>query len=276
MLRSVHIPGAMADDKAKRKALQKALQAEAARALELWGRDAKVSKAKKGSPNFPFPIYIQRVVNQPEDASAFDIGELTVRLYVNGLDLATSPVSVKVTDKLPSVMIAAIQQRILAEWVAALQSDPTRWHVEEVLRWVEESFRMLCGLVDKCLDPYMGVTADGATQRRFAVIEPRDVEERKLTQAEKAAKAEEEERKAEEARAYWAKRREERAGKEMERAEAEGERKRALAEKGLLESGPAKLSKKQQQAMLEEKRAKKGRRTAKTGPRRRKFVPDEA
>ena len=225
--------------KAERKALQKALQSEAAAALERWGSEIKVGKAKKGAEGYPFPIYVRRVVPQPESASEFDVGELTIKFIVNGLDVGETPPEVKVADKLPKVMVKAMQKRILGEWLAAIHSEPGVWHIEAMCFWVEENFRLLCGVVDECLDPYMGVSADGATQRRFAVIEPRQ-EERKLTPEEEAAKAAAEEAEAEAAREYWAKKRAERAEREYQRALEEGERKRQLAEAGLLEEGPQK------------------------------------
>jgi len=265
----------MAEDKAARKALQKALQLEAAKAMELWGSEIKVGKAKKKDPTFPFPIYVRRTVSQPDDACEFDIGEINVRLVVNGLDLEEDPPSVKVTDKLPAVMVKAMEKRVLGEWLAALQSgEPGSWHIVEMLQWCKDNFRLLCGVADQCLDPYMGTSFDGATQRRYAVIEPRQ-EERKMSQAEKAKAAEDEEAELEAAREYWATRRAERAEKEAERAAIEGAKKKQMADEGVLEKGPVKLSKKQLLAAAEEKRAMKGRRTAKTASRRKKFVPED-
>jgi len=262
----------MSSAKALRKALKKALKVEAKACVEKWGDQIKISKGKGESP---FPIYVRRTIPQPAAASDFDLAELTVRLYINGLDTKETPVSVRVTTQLPVELKAAVEGNISTAWEATLKATEGQaaWHLVTMLQWVEDSFRQLLGLVPKCLDTYLGVTADGATQRRIAIIEP--VVEKVLTEEEKAALAEKEAEEAERAKAYWEAKREEREAEEQKRREADAAEKRRLAEEGLLESKPAKLSKKQLKALADDKKLRKGRRQAKTGPRRRKFVPPE-
>lgn len=69
---------------------KKALQVEVMAVKQKWGDEIKLSKAKDG-PLAPLPISIQRTIELPADASAYDVVELKVKLWLDSLDVSGEP-----------------------------------------------------------------------------------------------------------------------------------------------------------------------------------------
>mmetsp|Transcript_14457 Transcript_14457/g.25284 ORF Transcript_14457/g.25284 Transcript_14457/m.25284 type:complete len:167 (+) Transcript_14457:119-619(+) len=159
-----------------------------------------------------------------------------------------------------------MEKRVMANWIKRLKQrrpGTSNWFLEGVLGWVELNYVELLS----ALPPYVSrFLADTVPQEwHYTLAEPRaHVQQQEEVEMTPEQKANEEARLAREAARQ--------AAAEEEKARYAAER-RAAAEAGL--EGPAFRQKSKKE--IEEERARKrgqGNRTAKAGPRRRKYDPD--
>jgi len=172
--------------------------------------------------------------------------------------------------ELPPEVQTAMQDAVLAEWRrrGAARGGAGEGGVlhclEELLAWCEASYVDLLSTVPVFVSRFIAEKATGGNEWRYCILEPRapppaEEEEVELTEEQAAAEAARIEREL--ARAEAAEEERQRYAEERRRlAELEGPK-------------PRQLSKKEQEELKAARRGQ-GDRTAKTGPRRRKFDPE--
>jgi len=253
---------------------KKALQSEMVAVKTRWSDEVKLSKAKD-SPTAPFPVTLQRTIPKPEAASAFDVEELRLQLLVASSDRATMPISVQVAGELPPTVQKRIAAHVEARWREEIEARGAApgWMLEKILGWAEGAYADLLWLEPTYVEQYEGCDDHGMTIRRYAIAEPPEAKaaEEEAAGASGGSEEEETEEEAEEDPEV------ERQRRIKEKAEAEADRlwreERRREHEALGEEGrqPQGVSKKEQQRLIEEKRAKKqGHRTAKTGQKAHK------
>ena len=151
---------------------KKALQVEVMAVKQKWGDEIKLSKTKDG-PTAPLPISLQRTIPAPDDASAYDVSEYKVKLWLDSLDVSGEPlvrVEVDPADLVPS-LARKMEERVGAQWRSELKARGLGkgWLLEKMFSWCESKFVELLNLDPACLDMYMGVDVNGMTIRRFAL-----------------------------------------------------------------------------------------------------------
>mmetsp|Transcript_18592 Transcript_18592/g.37874 ORF Transcript_18592/g.37874 Transcript_18592/m.37874 type:complete len:283 (+) Transcript_18592:3-851(+) len=265
---------------------KKALQAEVMAVKQKWGDEIKLSKAKDG-PRAPLPISIQRSIETPADAAAYDIVELKVKLWLDSLDVSGEPpVRVEVDPVSVTVALASkIAERVGAQWQSELQARGLGkgWLLEKMLSWCESKFVELINLEPACLDMYMGEDANGMTMRRFALVEKTDesaATEPAVGEPDDASSSDEASEESEDDDVRKERERLERINLKAE-AEADRlwreERRREFEALGEDAKRPTAVSKKEQQAAIKAKQDKRqGVRTAKTGSKANKFDAEAA
>ena len=245
----------------------KALKKELAAVKTRWS-DVKLFWKK---PNPPWPVRIQRVLSQPPPY-AFDVDDFKVVLFVDGPNMDTLPVHVEVTQKeLPGVLTKRIAQEIETKWKAVLSSQlenmTTRsWLVKRLLVWIESQFSDFLRLMPELLESYMGVDTNGASLRRYTIVEVADEEEAASAVVERVYTEEELERKA-----MVVERRKKKRAAAMHKAacEADAARSRAMRNKEMgIDQGGA--SGPQEKKLT--RKEKQGVRQRKTGARATKFA----
>lgn len=171
---------------------KKALQVEVMAVKQKWGDEIKLSKTKDG-PTAPLPISLQRTIPVPDDASAYDVSEYKVKLWLDSLDVSGEPlvrVEVDPTDLVPT-LARKMEERVGAQWRSELKARGLGkgWLLEKMFSWCESKFVELLNLDPACLDMYMGVDVNGMTIRRFAIVEKVDEREAAAAAAALAAAA---------------------------------------------------------------------------------------
>lgn len=180
------------------------------------------------------------------------------------------PIAVEMsTDTvLPSNVQVAMQDAVLSEWRTRLdrKNGKVGWDLVPMLEWVESHYVELLSVLPVYVNRFIAVNDQGSNEWRFTILEPtaptKKVEEEvewteEQIQNEIARKRRELEaqQKAEQERLEW-------AAERRRLSELEGPK-------------PRQMSKKEIDDMKAAKRGQ-GERTAKTGPRRRKFNADAA
>lgn len=263
---------------------KKVLQAEVVKVKTRWPDEVKLSKAKPDVPTYPLPIAVQRMVPRPDFASAYDVEEIGVKLWVDSLDGSSLPVRVEISAVMPQMLKDRIASHIRERWVTELgaRGASGAWFLEKILGWVEGAFEQLLNLEPTLVETYEGVDDNGMTIRRFAIAEPPppppEPEEKEEDDNESEEDSEEE------------------VSKPMSKLSVEQERQLRIAEKALIEAERLEaaekraeaekygadygrtvpVSKKEQQRLLEEKRQKSGSRLKKTGSKANKFDAEAA
>ncbi|KAL3932442.1 MAG: hypothetical protein SGPRY_000699 [Prymnesium sp.] len=155
-------------------ALKKELQAELMAVKKRWGEAIKLTKAKPDAPNAPLPVGVLRIIERPSDAFAYDVEELKIRLWIDGLDAKTLPIRVEAISLVPQRLMDLISEHVLARWKAELQArgGSKGWLMEKVLGWCESAYLELITLEPSFLETYEGCDDNGMTIRRFAITEP--------------------------------------------------------------------------------------------------------
>eukprot|EP00316_Scyphosphaera_apsteinii_P004792 CAMPEP_0119305100 /NCGR_PEP_ID=MMETSP1333-20130426/6175_1 /TAXON_ID=418940 /ORGANISM="Scyphosphaera apsteinii, Strain RCC1455" /LENGTH=280 /DNA_ID=CAMNT_0007308111 /DNA_START=11 /DNA_END=853 /DNA_ORIENTATION=- len=265
---------------------KKELQQQVVAVKTRWSDQVRLSKASPDSPSYPLPVGIQRTIPRPEGASAIDVDDLVVKLWIDALQVEELPVRAEVLGELPAELRRIIGTRMQTTWKKALmkQSGPgTNWMIDIMLAYAEEHFSDLLLIDSRFVDQYEGVDEGGMTCRRYSIQEAPleeeededgeddddddDNEESEDDEGGPSELASEEERLrriklAEEAEA-------DRVWREERRREAE-----KLGET-VREAQP--VSKKQQQALIKEKQEKRqGHRLRKTGSKANKFDAEAA
>ena len=138
---------------------KKALQTEVMAVKQKWGDAIKLSKTKDG-PTAPLPISLQRTIQAPEDASAYDVAEYKVKLWLDSLDVSGEPlvrVEIDPADLVPS-LASKMEERVGAQWRSELKARGLGkgWLLEKMFSWCESKFVELLNLEPACLDMYMG------------------------------------------------------------------------------------------------------------------------
>jgi len=280
----------MSADEAK-----KALQGEVVAVKTRWKADVKLTKAPADAPAYPLPLAVSRRIDRPDTAQAFDVDDMTVKLWVETLDATSSggvrvEVVAGVPDALKVRMAAHVQERWNAELAA--RGAGKGWMLEKMLAWAEGAFGDLLLLDPAFVESYEGCDDEGRTIRRYAIVEPPpepadvgdaegDGEESSGSDGE--SESEEEEDIDDKVQKMKLTDEEDRALRIKLKAEAEAERtwreeRRQEAERlGEDYAGPKPVSKKEQQRLLEEKRGKKsGVRLRKQGAKANKFDAEAA
>jgi len=147
-----------------------ALQKELKAAKEKWP-DAKLGKAKKESETFPYPVWLSLAVQQPPAARAFDVFEIPVKLYVDGLEPGQTRVEVK-SDEIPAVLQPQMAEEVLKMWRKYAGKKAVAWGILQTLEWVEANFTKLLLLDPACVGPYDGCDENEASMRRYAITAP--------------------------------------------------------------------------------------------------------
>lgn len=263
----------MAEDK-------KALQAEVVAVKTRWGAEVKLSKAKPDSPSYPLPIAVARTIARPDAAAVYDVDELTVRLWVDSLEAAASPpVRVEVAGPVPEALQRLMAAHVDARWhaeLAARGGAQAGWLLEKVLGWCEGAYVELLRLDPSLVEQYEGCDDEGRTIRRFAIAEPpppppepaegeggsdsgSSDEGEAAAAAMSAVKLDPEAERQERIRV-----------KAQEEAERQYQEMRRKEREENAQDEPVRIGKKEQERLLQEKRDRKGARTAKTGSKANK------
>ena len=261
-------------EKPKKKGVFKALKMEFQNVKTKWGQQIKIFYSKP-----PFPARCTRTIPRTQEAQAYDVDELRVRLWFDSPDIEQLPVRVEVDSQktLPKSLADLIASAIEKHWKKKLTAElelpehlRTGWLVQTILEWCETKYGKFLQLDPSLLEGYLGFDDQGMTSRRYTilvketeeVVEVEEVEEKKveLTKEEIANNEERARRKALEKQKV--------DDRERELKRVEAGRKRAEAER-LREAGVVvvkALSKADKAAM------KVGKRQAKTGSRRTKYT----
>ena len=162
--------GVMSADEAK-----KALQGEVVAVKTRWKADVKLTKAPADAPAYPLPLAVSRRIDRPDTAQAFDVDDMTVKLWVETLDATSSggvrvEVVAGVPDALKVRMAAHVQERWNAELAA--RGAGKGWMLEKMLAWAEGAFGDLLLLDPAFVESYEGCDDEGRTIRRYAIVEP--------------------------------------------------------------------------------------------------------
>ena len=182
---------------------KKALTAEVVAVKTRWASEIKLQKAPKDAPGAPLPLCVARTISRPDAASAFDVDELTIKMWIDGLELGApkpAPAAVDISDEGSSAAPAAsappsdglpvrveladgnvpgvLQQKIAAKvrdrWAAELRARgaSNSWFLEKLLAWAEGAFAELLQLEPSLVETYEGCDDEGRTIRRYAIAEP--------------------------------------------------------------------------------------------------------
>lgn len=258
-------------EKPKKKGVFKALKMEFQNVKTKWGQQIKIFYSKP-----PFPARCTRTIPRTQEAQAYDVDELRVRLWFDSPDIEQLPVRVEVDSQktLPKSLADLIASAIEKHWKKKLTAElelpehlRTGWLVQTILEWCETKYGKFLQLDPSLLEGYLGFDDQGMTSRRYTILVKEteevveEVEEKKveLTKEEIAKNEERARRKALEKQKV--------DDRERELKRVEAGRKRAEAER-LREAGVVvvkALSKADKAAM------KVGKRQAKTGSRRTKY-----
>lgn len=244
------------------------LQAELKHVKATWGKEVELAKAEKGAEGFPFPVSVTRYTPRPDSAAMWDVDELPVRLVIYDAVKGADSVCVEVDPFLPGNLSEEIESRIEAEWKKGLSGAGDSWLIEETLSWIEAKFGEFLRLLPEVIDSYEGCDDQGATMRRYTLINTDaacEYEEEEVISEEEQARR---------AQAYI----EEESARLMAVAEArdkEAAEKRKLAEDGLGEFKPVQLSKKEKAEMNLSRKEKSGHRWRKTGSKSAKHTLTE-
>ena len=273
----------------------KAIRHELVDAKEAWKGEVKVLKTCKrpaatedGSEKkakTPWPVVLQRVIPRTQEARAFDVEQLKVRLCIDGkspkagedVDM-TIPLHVEVVeDGLPSQLTDKIEAKIEEQWRQDLEKKGPEggWLLKRMLKWIEKNYLKLLKLEPSLIEHYLGCDDDGSSMRRFTILTPEALPSTNDDGDDSSTDEEEEARRD----AYYRKIMEKRQREEEEAAEkkrVEGERKRAMIESGKITVHKTVQLSKKEQAELREAKNKQGKRWAKTGPRARKYEGEGA
>ena len=251
--------------------VRKALMEEMKKVKAKWGEQVEVDKGPKGSP---WPVAVTRKIPQPETPAAalWDVTVLPIQLCVAGNDFAALPVRVNVpAADFPAPVRQAIAASIARKWKATLK-DPRAagkgWLLDMMFKHAEKQWAALVGSVPECIDSYEAVHEDGSTYRRKVLTAPAEAEEVDEEELERQRLEEEASEMA------YLKKMYEQEEAEIAEKERMGEQKRLDAEQGIFMDGEkaVQLGKAGKPMTRKERQ---GVRTAKTGPRRKKFDPDE-
>ena len=259
---------------------KKALQAEVVAVKQRWSDEVKLIKADKGTPKFPLPLAVVRAITRPEAAYAYDVEAITVRLWVESLEVAAgdaAPVRVEVSgvfpDELQRAMSAHVEQRWRGELAA--RGAGKGWLLEKVLAWAEGAYAELLELVPELVEQYDGCDDNGMTIRRYAIAEPPPPKE-EASEEEASEEEVSEEESSDDDPARLAERISlEREQRIKEKAEAEADRlwreeRRREAEALGDDAPPRVIGKKEQARLQQEKKEAKGARMRKTGSKANK------
>ncbi|KAL1529112.1 hypothetical protein AB1Y20_000072 [Prymnesium parvum] len=265
----------MAEEEA---AAKKALQAEVVAVKTRWGDEIKLTKAKPDAPSAPLPVSVTRLISRPAFASAYNVDELKVKLWIEALDVARLPVRVEASALVPLKLQERIAAHVLERWQQELRArgSGAGWMLEKILAWCEAAFVELLTLEPTFIEMYDGCDDNGMTIRRFTIAEPPEPKE-EAEEEESEEESEEEEPQREFTEEEIEKMRQLRI---KEAAEAEADRqwreeRRREAEKLGEEGRQQGISKKEQQKQKEEKN-KQGTRLRKQGAKSNKFDAEAA
>ena len=184
---------------------KKALTTEVVAVKTRWASEIKLQKAPKDAPKAPLPLCVARTIARPDNpvASAYDVDELTIKMWIDGLEIGAPappaavdisdaaasssaapaaappadglPVRVEVADgNVPKVLQDKIAAKVRDRWAAELRArgSSQSWFLEKLLAWAEGAFIELLTLDPSLVETYEGVNEEGMTIRRFAIAEP--------------------------------------------------------------------------------------------------------
>jgi len=254
-----------------------ALQTELVAVKKRWSDQVKLVKAAKDAPAYPMPLAVVRSIPRPDKAHAYDVEEMPVRLWIDSLEAGEDGkpmVRADVGGVMPQALRGLIGEQILARWHTELEGRGAgnTFFLEKLLSWVEFSFIDLIKLEPACLEQYEGCDDEGRTIRRFMIVEPPPPpgsEEEEESEEDEEDDSEEEgpELSPEEERELV------RQMELLDRKWREERRAEAAANK---DNDTVKMSRKEQEAALAEKKARAGSRLRKTGARCKKFDAEAA
>jgi hypothetical protein len=271
---------------------KKALQTEVVAVKTRWGSEAKLQKAAADSPKAPLPLAVSRTIPRPDVASMYDVEELTVRLWIDDLEIADEsapPVRVEVAGVIPDVLQAKIACHVLQRWQAELRARGAGkgWLLEKVLAWAEGAYVDLLNLEPSLVEVYDGCNDEGMTIRRYAIAEPPPppgLSAEGAGEEESESESEEEDDEVQRMARLQLEKEEERKRRIQEKSEAEADRlyreeRRREAEEAMArgdDQGAKPLSKKEQDKLREEKANSQGKRLRKQGAKANKFDAEAA
>lgn len=159
---------------------KKALQAEVVAVKTRWGAEAKLKKSD--GPNAPLPLAVSRTIPRPDAAAVYDVDELTLRLWIDALEVPADgapPVRVEVDGPLPEALRTKIAAHVLERWQAELRARGAGkgWMMEKMLGWAEGAYVDLITLDPTFVEMYDGCDDMGLTVRRYTIAEPPDISE---------------------------------------------------------------------------------------------------
>mmetsp|Transcript_2268 Transcript_2268/g.4742 ORF Transcript_2268/g.4742 Transcript_2268/m.4742 type:complete len:278 (-) Transcript_2268:127-960(-) len=237
--------------------------------------DIKLGKAKKEAETFPFPVWLLHTVQRPPAAKAFDVLELPVKLYIDGLENGQVRVEVP-SEEIPEQLREKIVAAVAKTWDKYRGREKAPWGIKKTLEWVEAKYVDLLTLDPACVQAYEGCDENDVSMRRYAIgAPPPEPEEADEESEEEDDDEAEEEREAELAKiaALLAEVEAGTSGKNKLSPE-EIERKRQEAEE--MGTKVKMLSKKEREELNKSRKERAGHRQAKTGQKNHKFEGDGA
>jgi len=246
-----------------------ALQTELKAAKEKWS-DCKLGKGKKESETFPYPVWLLQVVQQPESAAAYDVTEMPVKLFVDGVEAGQTRVEIPSAGEIPPCLQKLISEEVLKIWKKNCGKKAAPWGIVKTLDWVETNFAKLLTLDPACVGRYEGVDAMGGTMFRFAIGAPAAAVEE--VSEDESSEMDSEEEEAEYQRRIAAMLAEDvddgKGGKKKLTPEEIEQRKKEAGENG---EKAVMLSKEERAKLNLTRKEKSGKRQAKTGAANKKF-----
>mmetsp|Transcript_1610 Transcript_1610/g.3676 ORF Transcript_1610/g.3676 Transcript_1610/m.3676 type:complete len:277 (-) Transcript_1610:94-924(-) len=244
------------------------LQAELKAAKERW-EELKLGKAKKESETFPFPVWASLAVEQPTNARAFDMTEITAKLLIDGLEKGQLRVEIPM-ETIPDQLKEKMCAEILKAWTKHCGKKGAAWGIAATFEWVEANYVKLLMLDAECVHVYEYCDENDMTMKRYAIAPPAPPpgEEEDDESEEESDDYEEDEETLRRMAALLAEVEDSNSGRKKLTPEEIERKKQEAAEMG---EKARQLTKEERAAMNKTRKEKAGHRLAKTGQAHRKF-----
>lgn len=156
------------------------LQAELLALKAQYGSQLHLKKTPATEANAPFPVLLTLTMNAPDSAEAYDISTVKALVTVqattreNGSSNHAVTVDVRSPD-LPTKLQHSIAQQLHHKWQRTgtpHEGKGNTLHLSAIFEHLQQNFVPLITSIPELLEPYQSVNADGATIRRYAIVNP--------------------------------------------------------------------------------------------------------
>ncbi|DBB01761.1 hypothetical protein WJX77_006408 [Trebouxia sp. C0004] len=155
------------------------LQADLLALKHMYGSNLHLKKAASDVTTTPFPILVSSSLDAPASAEVYDISSLkvivTIRADIDDMDLGKEQVAVDVvSSELPTLLQSSIAHQLHAAWKkhSLNEGSASSLHLDFIFKHVQQNFLALITSMPEFLEPYQTVNTDGATVRRYALVNP--------------------------------------------------------------------------------------------------------